>query len=56
MKTYEVIFKIDGKSGSSITINAPNSMVARRMAMGQLQGMAGYVGKRISISVVRELR
>lgn len=49
MKNYEVRFSVNGKSGGSIIVTAPNAEAARRVALGELQGQAGYIGKKITI-------
>lgn len=56
MKTYEVKYSVDGKSGYSTIVSAPNSSAARRIAMGEIQGNPGYMGKNIRISAAIEIR
>lgn len=56
LKTFEVEFRADGKTTGSIMITARDSGQARRMALGEIGGMPGYAGKRISILRVHEIR
>ena len=56
MKTYNVRYSVDGKGGFSVIVSAPNSGSARQVAMGEIQGQAGYVGRRITITAVSEIR
>ena len=56
MKTYNVRYSVDGKNGFSIIVSAPNSSSARHVALGEIQGQAGYVGRRISITGITEIR
>lgn len=53
-KKYEVQYRVDGKSGFSTMVSAPNSSTARRIAQGEVQGKAGYANKKISISAAIE--
>lgn len=52
MKTYYVEFKA-GNDRGSVYVEARNSSEARKVAMGQIMGQAGYIGKRINIIAVR---
>lgn len=56
MKTFIVNFTVNGKGRHSITVEAPNSMAARDIARGEIEGQYGYAGMRITISSVREIR
>lgn len=56
LKTFEAEFRADGKTTGSIMITARDSGQARRMALGEIGGMPGYAGKRISILRVHEIR
>lgn len=56
MKTFEVRFNVNGKSGGSQIVTARDSAQAKRVAMGELQGRPGYEGKRISITSVQEIK
>ena len=56
MYTYFVKFNVDGRSGGEIVVEARDSSAARRMAMAELQGRAGYAGKRIYITSVIKAR
>ena len=56
MNTYFVKFNIDGRAGGEIVVEARDSSSAKRMAMAELQGRAGYVGKKIYISSVSKAR
>ena len=56
MKTFEIRFNVDGKSGGSIIIEAADSIQARRLALGQIQGQAGYYDKKITITAIKEIR
>lgn len=53
-KKYEVKYCVDGKSGYSTMVSAPNSSTARRVAQGKVQGQAGYADKKIRISAAIE--
>ena len=55
IRTFEVMFNVNGKPGGSIVVQAPNQMTAKRIAMGDLKGQIGYADKKISISAVRDL-
>ncbi len=54
MKHYEVRFNVNGRSCGSIMVQAPNSSTARRIALGELMGKAGYADKKITITGVFE--
>ena len=56
MKKFEVRFRVDGKDGGAIIVEAKDPGMARKVALGELQGRAGYAGKRISISGAREIK
>lgn len=56
MKTFEVRYTVDGRTGYSVIVSAPNSNSARQVAMGKIQGEAGFIGKKIRISSVHEIR
>lgn len=56
MKTFEVKYSVDGKSGFSIMVSAPNSATAKKVAMGEIQGKPGYIGRKIRISAAIEIR
>lgn len=56
MKKFEVKFRVDGKSGGSVIVEAPNGMTARSVALAKIQGEYGYVGKKIMVTSVREIR
>ena len=56
MKTYEVRFSVDGKPCGSILVKAKDSGAARRIAMGELSGRAGYAGKKITITNIHEVK
>ncbi|MCI8404740.1 MAG: hypothetical protein HFE49_07530 [Clostridia bacterium] len=56
MKTFEVKYSVDGKSGFSTIVSAPNSATARKVALGKVQGQAGYIGKKVRISAAIEIR
>ena len=47
MKTYEVRFSVNGKSGFSHIVSARDVMQARRIAKGELQGALGYTNKKV---------
>ena len=49
MNTYEVRFKVNGKDAGSVKIEAKDSYSAKRYAMAQIGGMAGYSGQKITI-------
>ena len=53
---YFVKFNLDGRPGGEISVDARDSSQARRMAMAELQGRAGYAGKRITITTVSKAR
>ena len=55
MKTYNVKYSVDGRSGFSIIVS-PSSSSARQIALGEIQGQAGYMGRRISITGIFEVR
>lgn len=55
LSTYEVKFRVDGKTTSSIYVEAKDPGAANRVALGKIQGQAGYVGRRISILTVRKI-
>ena len=50
MKTYEVRYTVDGKSGCSVVVQAKDVAMAKRVALGQIMGMPGYAGCRIVIT------
>lgn len=50
MKTYEVTYMVDGRGRYSLYVQAKDSSAARRVALSQITGMPGYVGKRITIT------
>ena len=52
MNTYRIKFSIDGRPGGEIYVDARDSFSAKRVALGELQGRAGYYGKRISVTSV----
>ncbi len=56
MKKFEVKYSVDGRYGYSIIVTAKDYNQARRIALGEIQGMAGYVGKRIHIINVLLIR
>ena len=56
MKQYEVRFRVDGRPGGSVIVEAKDSGQAKRIALGQIEGQPGYAGKRISIYSVMEIR
>ena len=56
MKTYEVRFSVNGKSGFSHIVSARDVMQARRIAKGELQGVLGYANKKIVITGVYEIK
>ena len=56
MKTYNVKYSVDGRSGFSIIVSAPSSSSARQIALGEIQGQAGCMGRRISITGIFEVR
>lgn len=56
MKTYEYRFNVDGKPGGSVIVEARDSMMAKRLAMAQIQGRAGFAGKRITLTGFKILR
>lgn len=56
MNKYFVKFNLDGRPGGEISVDARDSSQARRMAMAELQGRAGYAGKRITITTVSKAR
>lgn len=56
MDTYIVRFSVNGKPAGAITVEAPNSSAARQIALGEIGGMTGYEGKRISINSVSKVR
>ena len=56
MKEYQVRYSVDGMGGYTIIVSAPNSYIARSVAMGEIEGQAGYMGKRIRINSVQEIR
>lgn len=56
MNRYFVKFNLDGKPGGEIVVEARDSSAAKRMAMAELQGRAGYAGKKIYISSVSKAR
>lgn len=49
MKKYEVRFSVDGKPCGSIPVEASSTGEAHRLALGELQGRAGYGDKKIKI-------
>ena len=49
MNTYEVSFKVNGKDGGLVTVEAKDFYSAKRYAMAQVGGMAGYAGQKITI-------
>ncbi len=54
MTSYEVSFRVDGVSGvCSIIVQAPDQATAKRVALGQISGQAGYFGKKIKIVSTR---
>lgn len=55
MDTYIVRFSVNGKSAGAITVEAPNSAVARQLALGEIGGKPGYEGKRITINGVSKV-
>ena len=57
MKNYQVHFTVDGRSGYSVTVHdVRNSTEARRHANYEIEAQAGYVGKKIRIGNVTEIR
>ena len=56
MKEYKVNYKVDGKGSYATIVSAPNSSDARKVAMGKIQGQAGYKDKRISVTGHQEIR
>ena len=56
MKQYEVRFRVDGRTAGSVVVEAKDSVQAKRIALGEIQGRPGYEGKRITISGVSEIR
>lgn len=56
MKNYSVKFTVNGKAGFCIMVSAPNSNMAKQVAMGEIQGQAGYAGKRIVVTSISEIR
>ena len=56
MYKYFVKFNVDGKTCGEIVVEARDSSAAKRMAMAELQGRAGFAGKRIYISSVTKAR
>ena len=56
MKNFEVKYSVDGKSGFSIIVSAPNSNTAKKVALGEIEGHAGYIGKKVRVSAVIEIR
>ena len=56
MKEYKVNYKVDGKGSYATIVSAPNSSDARKVAMGKIQGQAGYKNKRISVTGHQEIR
>lgn len=56
MKTFIVNFSVNGKGRYSITVEANNPGTARDIARGEIQWQYGYVGARITITSVREIR
>lgn len=56
MKKYNVTFRVDGKNGGSIMVEAQNSSQARNLAKAELERSAGYVGKKIYVGSASEVR
>lgn len=56
MKEYEVKYNVDGKGGYATIVSAPSSGDARKVALGKLQGQAGYRDKKISVVGYKEIR
>jgi len=50
--TYSVRYSVDRKPGYEVTVEAKDSLSAKRIALAEIQGQAGYIGKRISITGV----
>lgn len=50
MHTYYVKFNVDGRPGGEIVVEARDISAAKRVAMAELQGRAGYAGRRIVIT------
>lgn len=52
MNTYRVKFSVDGRAAGELYVEARDSFSAKRVALGELQGRAGYYGKRINVTSV----
>lgn len=53
---YYVKFNVDGKPGGEIVVEARDSSQAKRMAKAEIEGRAGYAGKKIYISGAQKVR
>ena len=53
--TYSVKFSVDRKPGYEVTVEARDGLSAERMAMAEIQGRAGYAGKKIKITGKRKI-
>ena len=49
-------FNVDGRPGGEIVVMARDTSAAKRMAMAELQGRAGYAGKKIYVTSVTKAR
>lgn len=56
MNKYLVRFSVDGRSGGEIIVEAPENGTAKRIALGDLQGRAGYENKKIRITGTHLMR
>lgn len=56
MKTYEVLYRVEGVSGTcAVIVQAPDQGTARRVALAQISSQAGYIGKKVYITHTRTL-
>ena len=55
MKKYEVHFNVDGRSGGIIYVTARDAPTARKVALAELQGRAGYANTKIAITSAHQV-
>ena len=54
MKNFVTRFSVDGKSGYECSVKAPSPSSAMRIAKTEIEGKAGFVGRKIRIQSARE--
>ena len=52
MKTFRAKFNVDGRPCGEIIVTARDSSMAKKMAQAELQGRAGFAGKKIVVTGV----